>query len=121
MIIVNRDQAQIIETPQGSEIRPLIDATTASIKLCSLAEETLPVGARVPPHYHHQTEEIYYILRGSGEMEVGDERRPVAGGDAIYIPRGARHTLINTGADEMILLLVCGPVYSRDDHLFLPA
>ncbi|HEX8178817.1 MAG TPA: cupin domain-containing protein [Pyrinomonadaceae bacterium] len=117
MLIVNRRQAAVINTPHGSEIRPLIDRTTSGIELCSLAEEVLPPGAAVGRHHHHTTEEVYYILHGSGHMTVGDEQRAVAAGDAIFIPRGASHTLVNTGATPLTLLLVCGPAYDRADHL----
>ena len=116
MKIVNRDNATVIKTPHGSEIRPLIDRTTSEIERCSLAEEVLPVGAAVGRHHHVETEEVYYILRGAGRMTVGDETREVAAGDAVFIPRGATHTLKNTGQTPMTLLLVCGPAHNFDDH-----
>src|ERR1051326_4757438 len=99
MIVINRQRAAVINTPHGSEIRPLIDRTTSEIALCSLAEEVLPPGATVGRHHHHATEEVYYILHGSGRMTVGDEARAVAAGDAVFIPRGCSHTLTNTGAE----------------------
>ncbi|HVG22352.1 MAG TPA: cupin domain-containing protein [Blastocatellia bacterium] len=117
MIIINRDRSRIINTCHGSEIRPLIDRTTSEITQCSLAEEVLPPGRAVTPHYHKQVEEIYYILSGSGVMTVGDERREVGAGDAVYVPRGHRHTLENTGAEPIRLLLVCGPAYSCEDEV----
>jgi mannose-6-phosphate isomerase-like protein (cupin superfamily) len=116
MIIVNRQRAAIINTPHGSEIRPLIDRTTASILQCSLAEEVLPAGKSVQPHYHTETEEVYYILQGAGRMTVGSEVRAVAAGDAVFIPRGSIHTLENTGETPMTILLVCGPAYAYEDH-----
>jgi len=116
MIVINRRQAAIIQTPHGSEIRPLIDRTTTEIELCSLAEEVLPTGAAVGRHHHLETEEIYYIVCGRGRMTVGSETREVGAGDAIFIPRGQAHTLENTGAESMTLLLVCGPAYRREDH-----
>jgi mannose-6-phosphate isomerase-like protein (cupin superfamily) len=117
MIIINREHAQVINTPHGSEIRPLIDRTTSSIERCSLAEEVLPVGAAVGRHHHLETEEVYYILQGSGRMTVGTDVREVVAGDAIFIPRRSAHTLENTGNEPMKLLLVCGPAYSYEDHL----
>lgn len=93
-----------------------MDRTTSEIELCSLAEEVLPVGAAVGRHHHLQTEEIYYLLEGRGRMTVGGETREVVAGDAILIPRGATHTLENTGDAPMRLLLVCGPAYSCEDH-----
>ena len=116
MIVINRERASVINTPHGSEIRPLVDRTTSNIARCSLAEEVLPAGAAVARHHHLETEEIYYILRGSGRMTVGPEEREVSAGDAIFIPRNAAHTLSNTGREPMRLLLVCGPAYSYEDH-----
>ena len=116
MIVVNRRQSAVINTPHGSEIRPLIDRTTSPVELCSLAEETLPAGAAVTRHFHTETEEVYYVLEGAGRMTVGECVREVSAGDAVYIPRGSAHTLENTGAVPMTILLVCGPAYSAADH-----
>jgi mannose-6-phosphate isomerase-like protein (cupin superfamily) len=116
MLIVNRQDANILHTPHGSEIRPLIDRTTSPATQCSLAEETLPPGRSVTPHRHEVLEEIYYIIAGQGVMQIGDERRAVGAGDAVYIPRRHRHTLTNTGAEEMKILLVCGPAFYFEDH-----
>lgn len=117
MIVINRERAAIINTPHGSEIRPLIDRTTSDIERCSLAEEVLPVGAAVGRHHHLLTEEIYYILQGRGSMTIGEEVLEVSAGDAIFIPIGKTHTLENTGDEPMRLLLVCGPAYRFEDHL----
>src|SRR3954452_19547898 len=116
MKIVNREQAKIIITPHGSEIRPLIDRTTTEIEQCSLAEEVLPPGATVGQHLHRQTEEIYYILTGSGEMTVNKETTFVGAGDAVFIPKNSSHTLTNIGTKAMTILLVCGPAHSFNDH-----
>jgi mannose-6-phosphate isomerase-like protein (cupin superfamily) len=116
MLIVNRKDSKILNTPQGSEIRPLIDRTTSDIAQCSLAEEILPPGKTVPRHHHEILEEIYYILQGSGVMTVGEESKIVSSGDAIFIPKNQVHSLTNTGEDEMKLLLVCGPAFYFEDH-----
>ena len=117
MMIVNRNLARVLATPHGSEIRPLIDRTTSAITQCSLAEEVLPPGAVVTPHHHRQLEEIYYIVEGRGVMQVGEEEREVGAGDAVYIPRGRRHTLKNTGTEPIKILLVCGPAFFPDDEV----
>jgi mannose-6-phosphate isomerase-like protein (cupin superfamily) len=116
MLIVNRRDAKVIRTPHGSEIRPLVDRTTSPINQCSLAEEILPPGATVTSHHHEVIEEIYYITEGEGVMRIDDEEREVREGDAIYIPRFARHTLTNTGDGPMKILLICGPAFFYEDH-----
>ena len=119
MKIVNVRDAAVIVSRHGSEIRPLIDRTTSSITQCSLAEERLEPGQAVTPHFHRETEEVYYILEGEGVMTVGGEQRDVSAGDAILIPLNAIHSLENTGATSMRIVLVCGPAFSRSDENFV--
>lgn len=116
MLIVNLEDAAVIETPHGSQLRPLIDRTTTRVSQCSLAEETLPPGSTVPRHYHEVIEEIYFIVSGTGRMKLGDEERTVRAGDAIYIPRLTPHELTNSGSQPMRIMLVCGPAYLHEDH-----
>lgn len=120
MLIRNLKDSKILNTPHGSEIRPLIDRTTSPITQCSLAEETLPPGKTVTPHHHEVLEEIYYILSGCGVMTIGGESREVSAGDAIYIPKHNVHSLTNIGEDDMKILLVCGPAFYFEDHIFQP-
>ena len=117
MIIVNRNHRAVIHTLHGSEIRPLIDRTTAAITQCSLAEEILLPGQEVTPHRHQTIEEIYYVVEGHGVMSVGDEQSEVSACDAIFIPRQHRHTLKNTGTEPIKLLLVCGPAFFYEDEV----
>ncbi|MCW5967637.1 MAG: cupin domain-containing protein [Blastocatellales bacterium] len=116
MQINNREKSRVLNTPHGSEIRPLVDRTNSAVSQCSLAEELLPPGCSVSLHHHRVIEEIYYILEGEGVMRIDNEQSQVAAGDAVYIPRNSRHTLTNTGAGVMRLLLVCGPAYFQEDH-----
>lgn len=115
MTVVNRATARQLPTPHGTIIRPLIDRSTSSITQCSLAEEVLPPGFAVKPHYHKTHEEIYYLRQGHGRMRVGDDWREVASGDAIYIPVNQVHSLENTGPTDIILVVIVGPAFSFDD------
>jgi quercetin dioxygenase-like cupin family protein len=49
-------------------------------------------GGEVFPH-SHPTHEFYYVLAGRGTMIIGDEERPVAQGDLVYIPPDVTHSL----------------------------
>lgn len=65
-------------------------------------------GGQVPWHNHEQ-EETYFILDGSGEMCVGEERRTISAGQAVYIPSKAFHQLTNTGDRPMTMIYCYGP------------
>ncbi len=117
MEIVSRDRSQPFVTKDGSEIRSILDRSNSTVTQQSLAEATLPSGGETAPHLHRWTEEIYYILRGSGTMTIGTERRQVAPGDGILIPPGARHTIRNTGIEPLVFLCCCAPPYTDEDTI----
>jgi mannose-6-phosphate isomerase-like protein (cupin superfamily) len=100
-------------TKDGSTIRELHHTDVQS-----LAEATLEPDEATQRHYHRATEEIYFVLKGSGRMEVDGETRMVRPGDAILIPAGAWHTLENNGTSELRILCCCAPPYSDADTFF---
>ncbi len=65
----------------------------------------LPPGNELEGHID-PVEEIYFILRGSGLMQVGDEERTVKEGDAVWIPAGELHSLKNTGNSVINIIVV---------------
>lgn len=67
-----------------------------------------PRGGQVPWHNQEQ-EEVYFILEGSGEMCLGEERQLLGAGQAVYIPPGVFHQLTNTGSVPMKMLYCYGP------------
>ena len=119
MDIRNIDQAPAFTTKDGSEIRELLAHRNSCIRKQSLAEARLQPGGRTTPHYHPLTEEIYYVLEGTGRMRIGQEMRNVGSGDAIAIPPGAVHTIENTGAVTLKFLCCCAPGYEDADTVLV--
>jgi mannose-6-phosphate isomerase-like protein (cupin superfamily) len=100
-------------TKDGSTIRELHHTSAQS-----LAEATLEPDQATERHYHRLSEEIYFVVKGSGDMEIDGEHRRIAVGDAVLIPPGAWHTLHNNGTSELRILCCCSPPYSHDDTYF---
>lgn len=67
-----------------------------------------PKGGQVPWH-NQQQEEIYFVVDGSGEMCLGEERQIIRAGQAVYIPGGEFHQLTNTGDTPMHMIYCYGP------------
>jgi len=120
MDVINQRDSVPFTTVDGSTIRELLAHRNSSIRLQSLAEARLAPGRATTPHHHRVTEEIYYILSGSAEMTLEAESRPVGPGDAIAIPPGARHTIRNTGPEELVFLCTCAPGYEHSDTFLEP-
>ena len=109
MDIVNHRDTVPFTTADGSTIRELLAHRNSAIRQQSLAEARLQPGCATVPHHHAVTEEIYYILTGTAAMTLGVETRDVGPGDAIAIPAGIRHTIRNTGSQELVFLCTCAP------------
>ncbi|MBS1789477.1 MAG: cupin domain-containing protein [Acidobacteria bacterium] len=57
--------------------------------------------------YHLQKEdEVYYILSGTGVMQMNGNEFPVKAGDAILTRPGSSHGLKQTGKDDLALIIV---------------
>lgn len=39
----------------------------------------------------HDSDELYFVIEGSGFIEVGSEKRPVKKGSAVFVPKDMPH------------------------------
>lgn len=67
-----------------------------------------PHGGQVPWHNQEQ-EEIYFIVEGTGEMCLGEERQVLTTGQAVYIPPTMFHQLTNIGDTPLRMIYCYGP------------
>ena len=116
--IRSRERAEPFTTADGSTIRPLLDLGTAPVRNESLAEALLQPGEATQRHYHGDSEEIYYLVEGTGQMEIDGERARVAPGDAVLIPPGAWHQIRADTSGPLRFLCCCAPPYRDEDTFF---
>lgn len=107
-------------TKDGSLIRELMHPLVQGNQMQSLAEARVPVNATTALHRHNQSEELYYITHGEGEMTLGTEKFGVQVGDTICIPPGTAHCIRNTGTEALRILCCSSPPYAHDDTELLP-
>ena len=69
--------------------------------------QVMPPGTGLPfSHKHRKNEEIYLVLRGSGEFQVDDACLAVKEGSVVRVAPGGVRTWRNTGAEPMIVMCV---------------
>ena len=112
---VNINECPQFVTKDTSRIREILAPRNSLIKAQSLAEATVAIGGATDEHYHATSEEIYYIVSGSGEMDVEGTRFAVKKGDAIALLPGEKHKIWNRGDSELVFLCMCVPPYEHDD------
>ena len=94
--------------PARRHTQPLAGGeATIPTKTFSVGYVTIePNGGQVPWH-NQDIEEVYFVIEGSGEMCLGEERQTVSAGQAIFIPPGTYHQLSNLSDERLVMIYVC--------------
>ena len=119
MKVTRIEERKAFITADGSVIRELAGIPSGNARNQSLAQATVPPGGDTIEHYHRTSEEIYLFTKGMGRMQLGEQEGPVRAGDAVVIPPGTPHRLVNTGPEPLVLLCCCAPAYSHEDTVLL--
>lgn len=53
----------------------------------------------------HPADELYYVIEGSGLVELGRGRRPVKKGSIVFVPAGMRHRFYGNREDLVVLYM----------------
>ena len=69
----------------------------------------LEPGASIGMHIHETNSEIIYIVSGSGKVLYDNEEEILLPGMCHYCPKGHRHSLINTSAQETLVFFAVVP------------
>jgi quercetin dioxygenase-like cupin family protein len=99
----------------GWVIRP--ENVPESNALCCLDVRLTP-GRGHDFHTHPNQEELIFVRSGIVEQWVGEERRELHAGDAVFVPKGLAHaTFVSAdAASEARLLVVLGPSHGVDGY-----
>ncbi len=118
--VLNINEVELV--PRPAEFAP--DGPAADVFGVSTAQIGRPLGAKklgynlssVPPgkaaypfHCHRENEEMFLILKGSGEVRIGEAVFRIREGDIVACPPGGpetAHQIKNTGSVELRYLAV---------------
>jgi len=87
-------------TETCGQIRPLIeeqDSAAAEVHHLEITDAKL--------HYHERTDEVYYVLDGTGRMQLDDQEIELSKDVTVYVPRGVKHRAWG----QLKVLVVCIP------------
>ena len=101
--VVQLDSVEPIELPQGSWSRMLVTGARVDGNASSLGYSVFTPGTALTP-VKHETEEVAYVVAGSGELRLDDEAVPFHEGDAVHIPAGTWHAVVNSGDTDVIMV-----------------
>ena len=113
MIVRNLRDKEVLETTyiaHGGAIDQMILDRRVLKEIGFLACATLAEGKEIEAHTDPM-EEIYFVVSGEGKMTVGEDAKHVVPGDAVWVPAGSSHSLLNTGEGDCFILVVASPAW----------
>jgi mannose-6-phosphate isomerase-like protein (cupin superfamily) len=98
------------ERPWG-QFENLLDS-----ELCKVKQIIIKPGQAPSYQYHFKREEVWVVVKGTGELKLDDNITPANPGSIFYIPVEAKHQIKNTGEEDLIFIEVqLGEYFGEDD------
>jgi len=70
-------------------------------------------------HYHRKLTEVYYVLKGSIDMEIDGKIKNLKKGHMIMIFPGTNHKAWKTSKYDAELLVICCPPWTEEDEILV--
>lgn len=71
-------------------------------------------GDEIGEEVHEDRDQFFRVERGKGEVVIDDQRHKISAGDAVIVPAGARHNVINRGKKSLKLYTLYAPPEHKD-------
>ncbi|MCV7258736.1 cupin domain-containing protein [Mycobacterium shimoidei] len=72
-----------------------------------------PGGGSTP--HHHDYNHAFYFLTGTCRVQIGDQSWQTKPGTLVKVPANDEHSLVNTGDDDLVFLVIYDPPHVATD------
>jgi mannose-6-phosphate isomerase-like protein (cupin superfamily) len=101
----------IVELAQGNTDFRRVLYTGKHLQLVLMA---IRPGKEIGEEVHADHDQFFRVEKGKGEVWIDGKRTKIKSDDAIIVPAGALHNVINTGDKPLKLYTIYGPPEHRD-------
>ena len=97
-------------TEENSDFRRVL-YTGKNLQLVLMA---IQPGDEIGEEVHGDRDQFFRVEEGEGEVRIDGKVSKIEGDDAIIVPAGARHNIVNTGDEPLRLYTLYAPLEHRD-------
>lgn len=83
-------------------------------KHSQLVVMVLKPGEEIGEEIHENNDQFFRFESGQGQVLIDDNEYKVADGDAVIVPAGARHNVINIGSSALKFYTIYSPAHHQD-------
>ncbi len=78
---------------------------------------SLKVGEEIGEETHETIDQIFFIVDGFAEADVGEERIRMEEHDVVFVHAGTKHNIKNAGDEELKLYTIYSPPAHEDGEI----
>lgn len=71
-------------------------------------------GEDIGQEVHPDNDQFFRFEAGKGKVIINETEYEVSDGDAVVVPKGAEHNVINTGDERLKLYTIYSPAHHKD-------
>lgn len=102
--VVPLDRGEEVELGKGSFSDLVLTSSTLKHNRTMMGYSVFKPGLETKQKVHINTEEMAFVVAGSGKLTVGDDSIPFKKGDSIHIPAGVPHGIRNDGKEDIAMV-----------------
>ena len=103
--------ADIEEQTEGNSDFRRVLYTGKNLQLVLMCIEP---GGEIGEEVHDDGDQFFRVEEGKGEVRIDGQASEIEDDDAVVVPAGARHNIVNTGDEPLRLYTIYAPPEHRD-------
>jgi mannose-6-phosphate isomerase-like protein (cupin superfamily) len=117
MISIDLDSVKSIDGNEGTQIKQIFHPHNTMLGVrYSIVKCTLEPGKNSKQHIL-KSSEVYYVLSGSGILQIDEQELQVKANQAVYVPPHSKQIIQNTGSTPLEFLCIVDPAWREEDEL----
>lgn len=101
-------QAYRISLDATNRLAVVFDPATVNLSI-TYCVEIFDVGGKTPPNRHQTAVEMFFVLKGEGEVTCDGKTVDIRTGDSILVPATGTHIIENKGLGRLYTLTIMVP------------
>ena len=91
----------------------------ARTRRLSVARFTLAPGRSSGTSYNHRSEEVFFVISGSGRVHLQADAKPVGPGSTVFIPASQPHAIEADPGNDLVFLAISAPAFAPEDYVLV--
>jgi predicted cupin superfamily sugar epimerase/mannose-6-phosphate isomerase-like protein (cupin superfamily) len=92
-------------------------ARDAQSSRLSVARFTLAAGRTSATSFNHQSQEVFLVGTGTGQVHLDEKVTQVGPGSVVFIPAGQRHSIEADANGALIFFAISAPAFAPEDYV----